>query len=65
MYFPGRADLGSTFLCLLVRLSESEMLVREVARRGLGLANVILDDQVVGLAAQNDISSLADHVWCA
>ena len=61
VYFPGRANLGGTLLGLLVRPSIGKMLLRQSASRGLGLANVILDDHVVGLTAQYDIFSLADH----
>jgi hypothetical protein len=49
--FPGRANLSSTFLSLLIGSSISEVSTWESACWRLWLANIILDDHVVGFTS--------------
>jgi len=59
---PRLADVLCALLVGLVRLAVGEAQIGEISGGGLGLAHIILHDQVVGPVAQNDVFSLSYHI---
>ena len=59
---PARADLSGSFdSLLLVWLAEGKVVSRQSPCAWLGLADVVLDDEIIFFAAEKDLLCLTDH----
>lgn len=63
MSFPESSDFSSTLTTGPIWLSVHESESRKVPGGGLRLAHIILNDQIVLLATQKNVISLANHVY--
>ena len=62
MYFPWSADLGSTFLGLLIRSAICEIHWRQSPGWWLAPTNIILNDKVVSVSSEKNVICLSNHL---